>query len=95
MAKLKKKDNTKEDITSAHTNVKCQPISRVSCSKIVLLEIFQQDEPYRVIKVYALIDEQSNSSMISPKLADEFKIVRPKDKYFLSTCGGSKETRYG
>ena len=94
MEKLKKKDST-EEITSAHTNVKYQPISRVSCSKIVLVEVFQQDESNHVIEVYVLIDEQSNSSMISPKVADEFKIVRPKEKYFLSTCGGSKETRHG
>ncbi|CAB4009168.1 uncharacterized protein LOC110049208 [Paramuricea clavata] len=95
MEKLKKKDNTEEDITPARTNVKCKPISRVSCNKIVLLEVYQQDEPDRFIKVYALIDEQSNSSMISRKLADKLRIVGPKEKYFLSTCCGSKETRYG
>jgi hypothetical protein len=33
--------------------------------------------------------------MISPELADGLGISGPKEKYLLSTCSGSKETRFG
>ena len=33
--------------------------------------------------------------MISPELVDELGIDGPKEKYLLSTCSGSKETKFG
>ena len=66
----------------------------ISCSKIALVDVFHPDRDKK-IRVYAIIDEQSNASMISPELADKLCITGPKDKYFLSTCSGSKETRFG
>ena len=46
-------------------------------------------------RVYAIIDEQSNSSLVSTELADELGADGPEEKYFLTTCSGTKETKYG
>ena len=41
------------------------------------------------------MDEQSNASMISPILLEKLGISGEKEKYYLSTCSGSKETKFG
>jgi len=42
-----------------------------------------------------IIDEQSNSSQISSQLADELGAVGPEERYYLTTCSGEKEIKYG
>ena len=88
--------NREEDeVKLAHTKLKDPSITNASCSKMVLLDVFHQDRPDHITRVYALIDKQSNASMISPQLADSLGDHSPKEKYLLSTCSGSKETKYG
>lgn len=48
-----------------------------------------------VRRVYAIVDEQSNSSLISNELADELGVPGPQEKYYLSTCTSEKEIKYG
>ena len=37
----------------------------VSCSKLLLVDVFSREKPHAVRRVYAIMDEQSNSSLIS------------------------------
>ena len=67
----------------------------MSCSKILLVDVFLKDRPDLVQRVYAIIDEQSNSSLISSELADELGVLGPQEKYYLSTCTSEKEVKYG
>ena len=93
-----KKDIKTDEVTSAQTQTRNSPANantNYSCSKIVLLKVFQQSNPLNTRKVYAIIDEQSNASMISLELVDELGINGPKEKYLLSTYSGSKETKFG
>ena len=59
------------------------------------MNIFLRKRPEDIQRLYALIDEQSNSSMISAVLAGKLEVEGKKERYFLSTCNGSKEVRYG
>ena len=67
----------------------------VSCSKLLLVEVSSKEKPHTVHRVYAIMDEQSNSSLISTELADELGASGPEERYFLTTCSGTKETKYG
>lgn len=67
----------------------------LSCSKIVLLDVFQEERPDLIFRVYAIIDDQSNASMISPLLADKLGANGPREKFLLSTCSAEKELKYG
>ena len=67
----------------------------VSCSKLLLVDVFSKEKSHAVRRVYAIIDEQSNSSLISTELADELGADGPEEKYFLTTCRGTKEIKYG
>lgn len=62
---------------------------------MLLVDVFSKDRPDVVLRVYAIIDEQSNSSLISSELADELGILGPQEKYYLSTCTSEKEVKYG
>ena len=66
-----------------------------SCSKVLLVDVFLKDKSYLVRRVYAIIDEQSNSSLISSELLDELGVLGPQEKYYLSTCTSEKEIKYG
>lgn len=52
------------------------------------------DRPNEVHRVYAVVDDQSNASIISTELADRLKAEGPASKYHLSTCGGTKVVKY-
>ncbi|KAK3727498.1 hypothetical protein QZH41_018364 [Actinostola sp. cb2023] len=67
----------------------------LSCSKIVLVDVFMKTEPTNNHRVYAIIDDQSNASLISNELADILGASGPEEKYFLSTCHSSNEVKYG
>ena len=41
------------------------------------------------------MDEQSNSSLISTELVDGLGASGPEGRYSLTTCSGTKETKYG
>ena len=66
-----------------------------SCSKMLLVIVYSKERPHAVRRVYAIVDEQSNSSLISTELADELGANGPEERYFLTTCSGAKETKYG
>ena len=61
----------------------------------MLVDIYREDRPNEVHRVYAIVDDQSNTSIISTELADKLNAEGPEWKFYLSTCGGTKEVRYG
>ena len=67
----------------------------VSCSKIVLVDVLSKRIPSATQRVYAIIDEQSNSSLISSELPDQLGAEGPLEKYYLSMCSSNKELKYG
>ena len=67
----------------------------MSCSKIVLVDVHSKRIPSATQRLYAIIDEQSNSSLVSCELADELGVEGPLEKYYLSTCSSNIEMKYG
>ena len=75
--------------------VLCGPTGGVSCSKTLLVDVYSRRNPHLTKRVYAIVDEQSNSSLVTSELADDLGADGPVEKYFLSTCSGEKEEKYG
>lgn len=46
-------------------------------------------------RIYAIVDDQSNASMITTDLTDLLGPQGTKEKYILSTCSSEKEVKYG
>ena len=66
----------------------------VSCSKLLLVDVHSKERPSVIHLVYAIIDKQSNSSLISSELADELGAVSPAERYYLTTCSCGREIKY-
>ena len=67
----------------------------ISCSKLVLVDVISKERPENICRVYAIIDDQSNTSLITSDLADELGASGPEERYHLTTCSGEKEAKYG
>ena len=92
------KDKTAKEVESVEA--KCITICSgegggLSCSKIVLVDLYSKQAPNSFKRVYAVLDDQSNASLISSELADELGADGPVEKYYLSTCSGERAERYG
>ena len=60
-----------------------------SCAKTVLVKVYPQAHPENSLKVYAIVDDQSNRSLAKPELFDHFKEnSMDQIRYSLSVCGG-------
>ena len=67
----------------------------MSCSKTLLVDVYSKRSPHLSKRIYTIIDEQSNSSLVTSELADHLGARGPPEKYFLSTCSGEKEEKHG
>ncbi|XP_040197421.1 uncharacterized protein LOC120930263 [Rana temporaria] len=63
-----------------------------SCSKISLVRVYPEDNRDKAIKVYAILDDQSNKSLAKSAFFDSFHIRGPGAPYSLRTCAGTVET---
>lgn len=63
-----------------------------SCSKICLIGVYPEDHPEIMVKMYAVLDEQSNRSLARPEFFDLFKVKGKEHPYTLQTCAGLTET---
>ena len=72
----------------------CGPTGGVSCSKTLLVDVYSRRNPHLTKYVYVIIDEHSNSSLVTSELADDLGADGLLEKYFLSTCSGEKEEKY-
>ncbi|XP_069133524.1 uncharacterized protein [Argopecten irradians] len=59
-----------------------------SCSNIVLVEVFSEDEPSKRVSTYALLDDQSNRSLASTELLDSLGMAGREIEYTLTSCSG-------
>ncbi|CAG2215035.1 unnamed protein product [Mytilus edulis] len=77
----------KEEVNSKCTEV-CKGGVGKSCAKIVLLDILHAQKPNSRMRIYAIIDEQSNSSLVHGDILDYFGIEAESRQYSLSSCSG-------
>ncbi|KAK3087380.1 hypothetical protein FSP39_005210 [Pinctada imbricata] len=75
------------NIQSTCTEI-CGSFSGRSCAKIVMVYIYHERSQHPPIKVYALLDEQSNKSLAKPELFDIFDAKSQCENYNLTTCSG-------
>ena len=58
------------------------------------MDVYSRRNPHLTQYVYVIVDEQSNSSLVTSELADDLRADGPLEKYFLSTCSSEKEEKY-
>ncbi len=81
---------TTQEVSSLCTEV-CHGLSTKSCSKICLVNVFPEGHPENAVKMYAMLDDQSNRSLARSRFFDIFNINSIASPYSLKTCAGSIE----
>ncbi|XP_040209626.1 uncharacterized protein LOC120940698 [Rana temporaria] len=79
-------------VTTRCTEVCGEGLHSKSCSKICLVRVFPEGCPQNSIKMYAILDDQSNRSLASPEFFDLFNIHGEAWSYTLQTCAGKINT---
>lgn len=62
-----------------------------SCSKICLVNVYPKGEPEKKVRIYVLLDDQSNASLARSTFFDIFKIQGDACLYTLKTCSGTMD----
>lgn len=92
-----KQSGETEDVTPPMVTSKCTeicggPPNPRSCSKICLVKVFHADHPSKSHRVYAVLDEQSNRSLVKSEFFSLLDINSSSLPYTLKTCSGTIET---
>ncbi|XP_049322874.1 uncharacterized protein LOC125782565 [Astyanax mexicanus] len=82
-----------DSVTATCTEVCGEDSSERSCSKICLVKVFPTGQKEKAIKLYTIIDDQSNRSLVKSSFFDIFGIKRcHQSSYTLKTCAGTVST---
>lgn len=79
-------------VTSKCTEVCGEDQTDRSCSKICLVKVFPAGHRDKAVKVYAIVDEQNNRSLVRSQFFEVFSDQSPNAPYTLRTCPGVKES---
>ena len=78
-----------EKVQPLCTEVCGKGFSGRSCGKLLLTRVYRADSPQKSIKLYALLDDQSNRTLARSDLFDMMQIPESDSlQYTLSTCSG-------
>lgn len=80
------------EISSSCTEICREPYSGKSCAKILPVNVFHRDNPNKRVKLYAVIDDQSNRSLAAPDFFEFFGVTDKPQNYTISTCSGKVVT---
>jgi hypothetical protein len=61
-----------------------------SCAKILLANVYLKNDSNTQMRMYVMLDDQSNRSLASPHLFDSLGVEGQKINYTLTSCSGKK-----
>ncbi|XP_036952751.1 uncharacterized protein LOC119018863 isoform X1 [Acanthopagrus latus] len=85
-------ESSSSAVTSKCTEICGNAESARSCSKICLVKAYPAGKREKAIRMYAVLDEQSNKSLAKTEFFDIFEIKTTSSAYTMKTCSGKLET---
>lgn len=85
-------ESSSSAVTSKCTEICGNAESARSCSKICLVKAYPAGKRENAIRIYAVLDEQSNKSLAKTEFFDIFEVKTASAPYTLKTCSGKFET---
>lgn len=80
-------------VSTTCTKVCGKDISGCSCSKIIcFVRLYPASRPDAAVRMYAILDDQSNRSLARSEFFSLFNISGSPSPYSLKTCAGTLET---
>ncbi|XP_073668774.1 uncharacterized protein [Paramisgurnus dabryanus] len=86
------KEPSEDEVSTKCTGVCGSNLSGKTCSKICLVTVFPSGQQEKSIQVYAIIDDQSNRSLVRSKFFSVFGLDGNRSSYYLKTCTGMIQT---
>lgn len=86
-------NESQPQITNNCTDVCGKGQSDRSCSKICLIKVHPAGQKHKAVKMYAILDEQSNRSLVRSQFFDLIGDQSSSAPYTLKTCAGVKESK--
>lgn len=88
----KEHTGTSVAVNSQCTQV-CGPVlTGRSCSKICLVRVYYQGQPEKAVNMFAILDDESNRSLVRSGFFKLFSIKSQLFPYKLKTCAGPVDT---
>ncbi|KAM4012210.1 uncharacterized protein ACNLHF_005183 [Anomaloglossus baeobatrachus] len=84
-------ESTPPEVSPQCTQVCGEGLTNKSCSKICLVTVYPMGYREKAVKLYAILDDQSNRSLASSAFFDIFGIKGLSCSYSLKTCTGVSE----
>ncbi|XP_034384940.1 uncharacterized protein LOC117728244 isoform X1 [Cyclopterus lumpus] len=78
-------------VTTKCTDVCGGDVTDRSCSKISLVNVYPTGHTHKAVKMYVILDEQSNRSLVRSQFFEVFNDQSPSAPYSLKTCAGVKK----
>ncbi|XP_061663174.1 uncharacterized protein LOC133493623 [Syngnathoides biaculeatus] len=88
---VEQQNSSPPEVTSRCTKVCGEGRPPRSCAKICLVQVFPQGQRERSIKMYAILDDQSNRSLARSEFFKLFDIQGDHTPYLMRTCAGTTE----
>ncbi|XP_060757456.1 uncharacterized protein LOC132868527 [Neoarius graeffei] len=79
-------------VSTSCTKVCGEGVPGRSCSKICLVKVYSATRPDAAVRMYAILDEQSNRSLVRSEFFTVFNVSGHPSPYSLKTCAGTIET---
>lgn len=85
-------DDALLSVTSKCTEICGEAVNPRSCSKICLVKAYLAGKREKAVKMYVVLDEQSNKSLAKTEFFSLFNINDNSAPYTMKTCSGVTET---
>ncbi|XP_071226640.1 uncharacterized protein [Salvelinus alpinus] len=85
-------DDALLSVTSKCTEICGEAVNPRSCSKICLVKAYPAGKREKAVKMYVVLDEQSNKSLAKTEFFNLFNINDNSAPYTMKTCSGVTET---
>lgn len=79
------------EVTSRCTEICGEGLPARSCAKICLVRVFPQGQRERSVRMYAILDDQSNRSLARSEFFQLFDVHGGFAPYLMKTCAGTTE----
>ncbi|XP_051816711.1 uncharacterized protein LOC127537707 [Acanthochromis polyacanthus] len=84
-------DSRALEVTSRCTKVCSEGSPSRSCSKVCLVRVFPRGQSERSVKMYVILDDQSNRSLARSEFFQLFGVEGNLSPYMMKTCAGTTE----
>jgi hypothetical protein len=80
-------------VTSTCTQICGKGFHGKSCAKTILVRVYPEGEPGKAKQMYAILDDQSNASLVRSEFFDLLNVQGEEYPYTLLSCAGRTQTR--